>query len=404
MKKQIAILLFLGVAVSAAAQGQFFHEKTSRKSFTVELDWNVDFQYMFNNYEFDASHNDFDRSYTINAAKLSPSGGLLIRQNESMFHRVMLGLDIYHDMGAGRPLNEDIAGLTAYYSFDGYFGNGGRFQSIAGIYPRTFMEGDWRGPFFDDSVLFTDYNMEGMAFKYRNRTIFADIALDWMGMLGDSANPTRRERFQVLSSGDWNFAGPFHFGWRGSFYHFACSPMSPNVVDNHMLNPYIEWTPDCWFENASLNLGPVMTYQRDRHNSKEHVCPFGLLSHLKLSKWNFGIDNIFYYGNDLQPLIGNSYNDFVYGRELYFGEECFHTPQSQAFACDQLSIHYSVKLGGIADITAAAIFHFGDQLADYPMLRGSQQVVYLHVNLEKLRPSPKPWNQHILKHFLFGHF
>lgn len=402
MKRQFAVLLVLCSSLAATAQGPFCSGTQSRKENAVEFDWNVDFQYMFNNYEFDRSDDSFDESYTINAAKLSPTAGLLVKQNEHILHRVMLGADIYHNMGEGLPVKDNLRELRAYYHLDSYFKNNGRFQAVAGVYPRSFMEGDWRGPFFDDSVLFTDYNLEGMAFKYRNSTIFAEIGLDWMGMLGDSSAPMRRERFQVLSSGNWNFAGPFHFGWRGSFYHFACSPVCPNVVDNHMLNPFLEWTPDCWFDSASLNLGAVMTYQRDRHNMESHVSPYGFLSQLKLSKCHFGIDNTFYYGNDLQPLFENGYEGIMYGRDLYFGEECFHTPQNQGFSCDQLAIHYSASIGKVADVVVAAIFHFGDQLADIPAFRGCQQVVYLHVNLEGLRPQPRPYKKSGVFDFFFG--
>lgn len=388
MKKCFAFIFALCAAIAASAQ---------------ELDWNVDFQYLFNNCEYDASHNVWDPSCTLNAARITPTVGVRLEQNPHVHHHLMLGLDFYKNMGEGVRPDNLAREMTLYYDVDAFFRNGGRFNAIAGMYPRTFLEGDWRGPFFDDALLFTDNNMEGMAFKYRNRGLYAEIGLDWMGMLGDTENPMRRERFQVLSSGDWDFLGPFHFGWRASFYHFANSVVCRNVVDNHMVNPWLEWRPSTWFEDFSVKLGFVGSYQRDRRTMDEAVLCGGFLTQQRLSKWHFGIDNSFYYGADLMPLYENSNSGIQFGRELYFGEECYHTMMDGSSWCDQLALYYEPYVNKCMRVVVASVFHFG-QKTSQPVLRGSQQIVSLRVNLDKLRPQPTPWKTagDAIREFFFG--
>lgn len=377
MKKQLSVILLALCGITAQAQ---------------KLDYNIDFQYIFNNHEFDASSEKFDPSFTLNAARLTPSFGCRIEQNRHIHHRVMVGLDLYKNMGEGVRADDLRREMTIYYDIDAWFRNKGHFGAIAGMYPRAFMEGDYVGPFFDDCLLFTDCNMEGMAFKYRNERIYAEIGLDWMGMLGDIEHPLRRERFQVLSSGDWNFAGNVSLGWRGSFYHFACSPQSPNVIDNHMLHPYLKWSPDTWLDELSVCAGVVASYQRDRRASSEPTILCGALVSQKLSKWKVGIDNTFYFGPDLMPLYDNSYGGVKYGSDLYFGDECYHTQADGDSWCDILKLYYKPKLSKFVSISVATIFHIG-QPSDQPAMRGSQQVVSLHLNLDALRPQPRPYEK-----------
>ena len=372
MKKIAAALFLLSCSLLAGAQ---------------KLDWNVNFDYLFRNYEYDRSHNVYDDSYTLHAARLTPEIGLLMKQNSSVFHRLRVGVDVLKDMGEGKQNLDLFQEIIFYYNVEALLGNGGRFEAIAGCFP----EGDEVGPYFDDDYIFYNNNLEGMFFKYRNKHIFAELGLDWPGMLGDKDNPYRRERFRVVSAGSWNFAGDFSFCWTGSFYHYACSPICPNVIDNHMLNPWLEWEPFSFLDELRLDLGGIFTYQCDRQTGNPPVFPMGLYSRQIFGKWGFALDNYFYYGDDLMPFYSGSINGVPYD-ELYVGDRGFHTLFDRPSWVDYFRVKYEPSFRALPWMKLSVVlsFHFGEPSAvlDTPVFRGWQQGVELRVNLDALRPHP----------------
>lgn len=376
MKRVAASLFLLSVSLLAGAQ---------------KLDWNVNFDYLFRNYEYDRSHNIYDDSYTLHAARLTPEIGVLVPQDKSTFHRLRLGVDILKDMGEGRENVDLFHEMTLYYNFEAALSNGGRFEAVAGCFPRTFPEGEGVGPYFDDDYIFYNNNLEGFFVKYRNKHIFAEFGLDWPGMLGDSEHPLRRERFQCMGALMWNFAGDFNFCCTGSFYHYACSPQAPNVVDNHMLNPWIEWEPFSFLDELRLDLGGIFTYQCDRILREPPVFPMGLYSRQIFGKWGFAIDNYFYWGDDLMPFYSSSYNGVPYN-ELYVGDRGFHTLFDRPSWVDYFHIKYEPDMKSCPWLSLSVVlsFHLGEPSAvlDTPVFRGWQQGIELCVNLEALRPHP----------------
>ena len=376
MKRIAASLILLTASFLAGAQ---------------KLDWNVNFDYLFRNYEYDRSHNVYDDSYTLHAARLTPEIGLLIKQNSSVYHRIRAGVDILKDMGEGKRNLDMFQEMVFYYNVEALLDNGGRFEAIAGCFPNTFPEGDGVGPYFDDDYIFYNNNLEGMFFKYKNKHIFAELGLDWPGMLGDIEHPFRRERFQVMTAGSWNFAGDFNFCWTGSFYHYACSPNAPNVVDNHMVNPWIEWEPFSFLDELRLDLGGIFTYQCDRAAGMKPLFPMGLYSRQVFGKWGFAIDNYFYFGDDLMPLSSGSYNGIPY-EDLYFGDRGFHTLFDRPSWVDYFHIKYEPELRACPWLSLSVVlsFHLGEpsEKLDTPVFRGWQQGVELRVNLDSLRPHP----------------
>lgn len=375
--KKIALILLL-IAESALLRAQ-------------KLEWNVNFDYLFRNYEYDRSGEVYDRSYTLHAVRLTPEFGLLVKQKDNVYHRLRAGIDIFKEMGEGLAAKDLFKEVVLYYNVEAAFRNGGRFQAVAGSFPRAFSEGDYIGPFFDDDVYFYDNNLEGMFFKYRNRHIYAELGLDWPGMLGDAANPARRERFQVLTSGLWNFAGPFSLGWSGSFYHFACAPDYANVVDNHMLNPWVEWSPFSFLDELKIAAGGIFTYQCDRVRTDQPVFPMGFYSGQTFKKWGVSIENKVYFGDDLMPYYSASFAGKAYGSDLYLGDLGFHTRLDHPSWADYLNVKYSPKISAWLDLAVVLSFRFGEASPDLktPVFRGWQQGVSLKVNLDALRPHPK---------------
>ena len=375
--KEFLTLLSLSMVLSLPAAAQ-------------KLDWNLNFDYLFRNYEFDRSSNIFEDSYTLHAARLTPEVGVLVKQDASVFHRVRAGVDLFKQMGEGLKAADLIGEPVLYYDAEAAMRGGGRFEALAGIFPRRYCEGDYVGLYFDDDILFYDNNLEGILLKYRNNKVFAELGLDWPGKIGDDAHPSRRERFQVFTAGLWNFAGRFSFGWTGSFYHFANSPTNHNVVDNHMLNPWLEWAPFSFMDELRITAGGVFTYQCDRQHDMDLRFPMGFLSRQVVSKWGIVLDNQFYFGDDLMPFFETKFSDFPYGTELYRGDLAFHTRLSGPGWFDMVNLKYEPSLTRWLKLSVAFSFFLGEPPASScPVFRGWQQSVGLRVDLDAARPHPK---------------
>ena len=343
------------------------------------FDWGVGLDYIFDNAEYSRSSEAFDKSGTLHGVRLVPTVGIMLPQGENVTHRVRLGIDLVkyagEQLSAGSVFNE----VTLYYDCSLALSDGGTFEALAGCFPRKYFGGSYRGPVFDGPVLFKDRNVEGMLFKYSNSDLHAELGLDWMGRYGDDAHPARRERFQILTSGDWRFAGPFHLNWVGSFYHYANSPDVYGVVDNHLINPMLEWRPSTALDLLSLSAGGIVTYQCDRAYEDFIRAPGGFYSRQAFEKWHVGIHNSFYCGSDLQPFLAK------YGTELYPGQPMFHTLSARPSCADELAIVFRPCIASWLDLSVAAVFDFGTA---YPELgtgfyRGCRQVVLLRIDIER---------------------
>ena len=375
MKKLFVSLFACAISVAAFAQ---------------QPDWNVRLDYMLSNYEYERSHRAYDNSYTLHAVRLSPEAGVLIKQNDSIYHRVRVGIDLYHDMGSGISLPGALGELLYHYDIEVVTRRGGYIEAVAGVFPRQFTEGQYAGPFFDDDILFKDNNLEGVLFKYRNARFYTEAGLDWPGMKSLD-RPESRERFRLLSSGTWNFTGDFNLGWTASLYHYSMSSQLFNVVDNHMINPWVEWAPQRGSaEGLRLNAGALLTYQCDRKASAQPSTPLGFYSRQSFSRWNLILDNHFYYGDDLMPFYESSYEGQVYGRDLYFGDLAFHTRFDHPSWADFLTLKYMPRLNDWLDICVAVSLRFGEasEALQSPVFRGWQQTLAVRVNLDALRPHP----------------
>jgi len=374
MKKFSIFLVLLAVQFAAYAS------PTDSLSSKPRLDWSVRADYIFDNAEYTKSHDLIDDSSTLHAIRLSPSIGVFIPQRaDSIRHRVRLGLDIMKQAGDGLPIKDAFKELQLYYGISADFRNGATFEAYAGAFPRSCFGGYYKGPAFDRRVLYLDPNVEGMLFKYQNASIRAELGLDWLGMFADKEHPERRERFQILSSGDWTIYGPLHLIWTAAFYHFACNLVEHGVVDNHMVNPMLEWRPKCWFDLLSVSAGGIFTYQWDRLYSNDLLAPAGFYSVQRLEKWHVCLHNQTYYGSDLQPMYSK------YGSDLYFGQPMFRTLSDSGSLADELTLAYNPHICDWLDLVVAATFSFGspNSSLDIGAYRGCRQLVSLRVNLER---------------------
>ena len=180
-----ALLLICSLSLSA---------QSDRKN-GVSLYYNVNFEMDFDNRELYRSQ--FSSSMTIFGARLTPSIGVNVRQKNGTEHKAVLGMDVMKDFGRPTKNVSDLLGeLTLYYRMDKSFGKTD-MTLCAGVFPRRFMDSNWSGAFFSDSLKFYDNNLEGLLLKFRRPGSSYELGCDWMGMKG----PLSRERFMIFTSG-----------------------------------------------------------------------------------------------------------------------------------------------------------------------------------------------------------
>ena len=365
MKRLPLIFAFATICLGAAAQ---------------QFKYDVKFDYIFLNSEFDRSSNVFEKSGTLHAARLTPLVGADWNQGGLARHSIRVGVDLFKNMGEGLPAGDVFREVLLYYNADVPVRRyRGTFSAIAGVFPRSFSEGLYSDAFFSDDVRYLDNNFEGMFFKYSNPTVYADLGLDWCGMKG----LTRREAFRIMSSGKVDLFGTslFAFGWAASMFHYAGSETVRGVVDNTMVNPYLllDFSSAIGVSNLSLRTGPIVTYQWDRVHDQEKHMPWGLESVLTIQERAFGIEDTFYWGDDLY------YYDDKYGASVYYGEPFYSWPMEGRSWMDKLAVFYQPRIADCVNLRVALEFFFGKAMEDCPpVYRGTNQILTFIFDLDKL--------------------
>ncbi len=362
MKRLAVLILSVILAIPASAQ---FRDRNPRPEFI----WDAGFEYDFDNREFDTGGNAFSHSMTINAARLSPSAGILLRDGKCLSHRLMLGVDIMKDFGDnpvgdgdGSLENTDLfREITFSYSIR-YADRRNIFEGRAGIFPRSLAKGEYGDEFISDSLRFYDNNIEGLLLQWRRPRSYYEVGFDWPGKIGH----LRRERFMVFSYGNTDITSWLSAGWAANIYHFANTAEYRGVVDNILAEPFVRiHVPISWLQKADVTTAFVTGYQNDRIHSDDVMIPRGGMLTVSAMKWNIGIDNRFYYGTSLMPL----YDDIddggnKYGSLLYYGSPFYRVHKSGAWdrggAADRLEIYYTKNISGILGVRLSAYLHFAD--------------------------------------------
>lgn len=370
MKIIPSIAFTLLLALPLGAQG-----REDRKT-PVRFEYDVNFQYHFDNREFAYSEDRVTPSSTINSVILTPAVGFSVLQNENVSHRLMVGIDMARDMGSGQT-TDLFREISIYYNANVKLKNG-TFEGVAGVFPRLLIEGDYSEAFYSDSLKFFDRNIDGLLLKYRSSRFFAELCCDWMGKAGYD----RKERFEIFSAGRWDATDWMALGWTLSMYHYAGSEVAPGVVDNHKFNPYLSFNfaKHLGIQELSLKAGPIITYQRDRVREKKTQFPTGGEAVLTLSNWNVCLQNTTYFGGNLLPY----YNNFdtggrKYGNNLYRG-----LPFYTGFY-NRLDIFWTPDITDWLGLSMGIRMHYSRE-----GFMGWQQKFGIRLNLDALR---NPWNK-----------
>jgi len=359
MKQAITITLALICACGLGAQN-------------LKLEYGTDYQYYFENREFDYAASSPVASGTINAVVLTPSIGVSTFQTRSIHHRVTLGVDIHRDMGSGSRRYFDE--LTINYDGHCSLKNGAVFEGVIGVFPRSYSEGEYGRAFFSDSLRFVDRNLEGALLKYRASKFYAELGADWMGQKGFSV----KERFMIFSAGLWTPLHWLELGWAATGYHYAGSVMAPGVVDNDLAQAYLRLNlaRPTRFQELSLKLGGLLSYQWDRVRESGAGIHPGIEAVLTARKWNVALQNTFFVGDRMQylydgtDLAGNKYGNMLYFGDPFYGLDIY----------DMCELSWSPKIGSSVFLSLKARFHFGEE-----GFLGNSQMLGFIFDLDRIR-------------------
>lgn len=355
LKKRILFFCFVAITAGTSAQ---------------QIIAGADFATRFDNREY--AENTFNQPQTLFSARLTPFVGVEWMEK----NRLVVGVEMLQNFGQHNgerePFLSDVKPLM-YYRF-----KTNHVQANAGIFDRGELAGDYSTAFFSDSTRYYRNRLSGFLGRYRSterRDTYIELALDWEGMLGE----TTREKFRILSAGRYAFGGGGYFGYAFSLFHFAMSKQVGNVSDNLLLNPYVGWKFDAYF-GFDVRTGMLFAPQRGRSVDNSWQKPCGGQIDIVIRKWGVKLENNLYVGGNLQPLryaVADPETGLTYGTDGLYAGESFYATTEHIYNRTWLGYENRFFNDTIA-VEAGMVFHYDGTGM------GTQQIVQLSVNLEKL--------------------
>lgn len=329
-----------------------------------ELDYGVDFKVRFDNREYKS---EYSPDKTFFSMKLVPEAGLKWGDN-----KLMGGADMTRHFGAKEAGHPDIEPIL-YYAYD----NKRNFRALAGVFQRSKMV-LYPAYILTGSKNFYDPNVEGAMFRYYGDRGFVEIACDWYSMITTS----QRERFVVYSAGNLNlkkFQGSrLSIGYYGSMHHIAGSETEKGVVDNILVNPYLEyrfnigmrpeWRGLATSFNSFVRAGWIQTFQNDRVNDDQFIFPNGFIAEAQIGWRRFGIYDTFYAGDNLMPFYARL------GSATYLGDTFYRTEND---FYNRLELFWNPKIGDNMSLKISSVHHYDGKTWNW------QQVATFSVALNK---------------------
>ncbi len=361
--KRITLTLLLLVAAITTTRAQ-------------EIIAGVEFDTYFDNREY--AHNDFGEPQTLFTGQIVPMVGIQWQER----NRLVFGIELMRHFGdkvnEGDRVFSDVKPRMFYnYSHGGV-------DAFAGIFSYGELSGSYYSQaIFNDQHRFYHCCLGGFMGRYtspRRDKTFVELALDWEGMYSHDY----REKFRIMSAGHYTFGRNFYIGYSASLFHFANSEIADNLVDNLIAIPYIgtEFTAWCDFD---IRLNLLAAPQRGRSVDNEWQTPCGGQLDIILRKKGFRLENNLYLGDNLQPLRNHI---AIPGTEITYGDDGLYAGES--FYATTKGIYNRTWIGYERDffddtlsINAGMAFHYDGTAL------GTQQLVQLSVNLEKLFSTKK---------------
>ena len=323
---------------------------TTSTLFGQEFIWDVRFASQFDNREYNTT---LTNSQTLFGARLTPQIGIGWGRNS-----LNIGTDIMADFGAPTLFTDPT--LLLYYAY-----NSKKFDAYMGVFPRTKMIGNYSSLFFSGKTKFYDPNLDGFMLQYTGNKGSVELGIDWCGLSHGAA----RERFMIFSAGEVE-TKMFFAGYNATIFHFAASEEVTGVVDNVLFYPYVglnisEHLP---LDILKLQVGWVQGLHKDRsYESDFNMCE-GVQIDVHAEKWNIGIENMLYIGENQLP-----YNN-EYGSDLYFGSPYYST---ESGIYNRFEIYWHPFRGKLFDLKISSRHHYDGYVW------GWQQLLTLNININK---------------------
>lgn len=422
----LSVALALAAASGAAAQSLLDlpellgrRQQTREQDSNLKAEYNIDFQYFFDHRSFGVSDDIFMLSETYHVARFSPSAIFRFDQNRDITHRIAVGFDFTKDLGAnptavgvvaetehkpGLRNTELLKDFFYYYRISAKLG-GGVLDAYAGIHPRSALGGDYTRAIFADDVIYYDPNLEGVTLRYDSPKFKAEIT-------GDAAEKKGIDRVgtgMVFTAGVYSPKDWFSLGWSAAYTHITGNYLNNSDVDNALFNPYvkIDLGSMLHMQELSLKAGPMLSYQYDymlrpqkdedgtviSEGEPPHY-PMGAEFVFNARHWNLGIEDTFYFGEDLQPYMAASYSTIthseVYVDYLYSGEPFYFTRRSRPTWYNRAELYYRPLSTSYLNTRISLVGHFVTPAGADPATRigpfiGWQAKATLLFNLDALR-------------------
>lgn len=417
MTRRIILSLTILLAASPAFAQSLFdfdlpglqispRQSQSRK---VELEYDTEFNYYFDLRDFSTSSDLMSTSEKINHLRLTPTVGLSIQQNRNIKHRVMLGIDVMKNLGAN-PFDASIIekegndnlnnwamfeSMLAYYNLQ-YSGQNKLFEAYAGIFPRSASLGNYSRAIFSDKDYIYRPDIEGFLLKFESPKFITEAGFDTRSY----KELERVENYSAFTYGEYKPLKWASIGWDGAYNMVRPSYLTNGNADNLVFNPFLKFDLAhlLKMQEFSVKAGGIMSYQIHRNGDKQDKFPMGFEIVSDFKKWGLGIENTFYFGDNLQPYKSSTYTS-VYNvsdilKYIYTAEDFYFTRRGYAAPYDRLELYYQPEISSFFDIKASAVGHFIKPSGTVNAFVGWEAKISVLFNLDKcLNPRTKIFGQ-----------
>jgi len=393
----VSACLFGLCAAEINAQSIFSFQENNK----VNFEYDVDFSYQLDNRSFDRSSSIFVESELLNLMRLSPSVGLSVN-GRSGSHKVMLGIDVMKEFGNNPTsivlFSDDendsklrnlklFQEIFAYYNYRIGLGDG-IFNMYAGIFSNKEREGYYSRSILSDKQLMYDPNIEGLLFKYRTDRLYAELGGDFMGTSGLD----RMTSIMAFSSGQYRLLNWLSLGWDASYNYVGSSDIILNDVRNAIFNPWVgfDLSGITGLQELDIKAGALASYQNDKLTTGIPACiPVGAEVVLKAKMWGFGIEDTFFYGDNMMPYKSSKYTDYyvtsLYNDLLYLGEPYYYTHRGYASFNNRTELYWEPEITDFIKLRVSVGAYFIQPGEDIGMFIGWQQKAGVVFNLDAIR-------------------
>lgn len=298
-----------------------------------------------------ASRTDF-------TARLTPYVGVQFDAQ----NRLVFGTELWQDMGAEDDKFLSDVQPIIYYAFSSKDAD-----VYAGIFDRRALMSNYSLAIFSEQYKFYESRLMGFMGRYLSGSGFVEFAISWEGKQSESV----REKFRIISGGEFEVARNLRVGYGLSVLHFAESFEAKGVVDNVIFNPEVGYSFGDKF-HYDITLGALVAPQCDRIMEEGWVFPLGGVLSVGVERWGVLLQNELYLGDNLQPFFAKE----GYGAELYSGDSFYGTTKG---IYNRTTVGYRNSFfDGLIQLEALMRFQYDGSAL------GTEQVINLRVAFDKV--------------------